>query len=127
MNRKDAAALASCEGDGCARSEPAARADEGAKGLGVGGFWKEVEDFGAPATAGLPKQACRQDAASVDDEQVSGLELGRKVGKGTVVDGAALSVKGQKAGGVPIRERLLRDQTRREVEVEVLSLQKSFF
>jgi len=88
---------------------------------------EEIEHFGAAAAAGVAEKTGGQNFASIHDHEIA---LAKEVGQGrepSVFDGAAASVEGQEPRSVPVLERRLRDQLRRQVEVEVLRLQKSFF
>jgi hypothetical protein len=91
------------------------------------GFGEKVQDLGLTAAPGATEEAGRENAASVHHEEVALLEQIGERGEVTVPDGAATSIEGQQPRGVPVGERFLRDETGRQVEVEVPGLQKSFF
>jgi hypothetical protein len=123
----NAAALGLAELDHRPRLELAARADEGAEFLGVPGFGKQVQNLGPATALSSTEQARGKDAAAIHHQEVA---LPKQIGKGgeaVVLDRSAASVQGEEPRGVPVRERFLRDQLRRQVEVEILRLQKSFF
>ena len=48
-------------------------------------------------------------------------------GEATVSNGARASIEGEEPRGVAVRKRRLGYELRRQVEVEILRLQKSFF
>lgn len=101
--------------------------DEGAEVLRVCGFRKEIEHLRLASPQGAAEQPRRYDAASIDDQEVA---LTKEIGefqKMPVLERTRGSLKGQKARGVTFREGLLGDPVRRQVEVEVACLQKSFF
>ncbi len=59
------------------------------------------------------------DPGVVEDEEVSGAEICRKVGEGVVLECACGAVDGEHATGSADRGRRLGDELFREVEVEV--------
>ena len=93
----------------------------------IRGLWKEIEDFGAPASAGGPQQAGGQHPASVQDEEVPFSQFFRKRRKDAMGQRARSAVENKQAGGVPARQRSLRDERWGEGKIELLGLQNSFF
>jgi len=127
MDGHDSAVLGLAELHHRPRLELSARADHGAEFLGVQGFREEVQDLGPAPARGSPEQSGGKDPAAVHDQEIALPEQIGEPGEAVMLDRAAASVQGQKARGVPVGERFLRDQLRRQVEIEVLCLQKSFF
>jgi hypothetical protein len=101
--------------------------DEGAEVLRVGGFGTEIEHLRLASPQGAAKQPRGHDAASIDDQEVALTKEMGEFQKAPVLERTRGSLKGQKARGVAFREGLLGDPVRRQVEVEVAGLQKSFF
>jgi hypothetical protein len=104
-----------------------ARADERAEVVGVGGLGEEIENFRLAPSACAAKESRGYDPASVDDQEISLSEKIRKVEKLLVPKSAVGSIEGQKPRCVAFREGLLSNPVRRQVEVEIAGLQKSFF
>lgn len=127
MNRDDATQLVLAQSDHGALWELPAGANEGAKFVGVGGLGKQIEDFGATSSLGVPKKAGGQNTAPVHHQQIT---LSQMIGQReelTVSEISRGSIEEQKPRGVSIRKRDLRYEIWRQFEVEVLGLQKSFF
>jgi hypothetical protein len=127
MHGNDTALLMLSQGHDRAHLELAAGADQSAKRLIAIRLGEEIEHFGAAAPAGVAEKAGGQNPASIHDHEIA---LAKEVGQGretSMLDDAAVPVEGQELRGVPVLERRLRYELRRQVEVEILRLQKSFF
>ena len=93
----------------------------------IRGLWKEIEDFGAPASAGGSQQPGWQHPASVQDEEVPLSQFFWNRRKGAMGQRARSAIENKQAGGVPARQRSLRDEGWGEGKIELLGLQNSFF
>ncbi len=127
MNRDDATQLVLAKSDHGPGRELPARANEGAKFVGVGGLGKQVEDFGAASSLRVPKKAGGQNTAPVHHQEIALSQMIRQRREVTVSEISSGSIEEQKPRGVPIRKWDLRYEIWRQVEVKVLGLQKSFF
>jgi hypothetical protein len=67
----------------------------------------------------MAEQACRIDACVVDDEEVPRGQQTREIGHRMVGGLTCASVELEQTGPTAFRDRLLRDQLRREIVVEV--------
>ncbi len=127
MDGRDSTGLVFAKGDDGPDAKLAARPHQRPKLVGTGGLWKEVQNFRVAAAPGVAEEPGGKNATSVDDQQIAvGQEVGQ-IRKRAVLDRPAGSAKHHEAGRVAARERLLRDELRGKVEVEVAGLQKSFF
>jgi hypothetical protein len=101
--------------------------DERAEVVRVRRFREEVENLGSPSARGVPEEARGKHPASIDHDEVA---LSKQFGKGRkviVVQTAGLSIKSEQPRCVPVLKGRLRDQGRRQVEIEILGSQNSFF
>jgi hypothetical protein len=64
------------------------------------------------------QEARRKHTAAVRHHEVVGIEKIRKVAKDLVPDRSGFPVEHEKAGGIPLRERLLGDPLRRKLVIE---------
>jgi hypothetical protein len=103
------------------------RANHGAEVMGIARFGEQVENLRSATAGGVAEQPGRKNAAAVHNQQVARSEQvgeSREMRMPEVPGGA---VEGQEPRGIPIRQWRLRYEARRQVEIEILRLQKSFF
>jgi hypothetical protein len=101
---------------------PFSRAQEGPPGPRRG--FLEEEDFDSTAGRATPvhfspPEAGGDDLGVVEDEEIAGMEMveeGAEMGEGS---GAGRPVEDQKSGRIPFRSRMLCNQLRRQVEIEI--------
>ncbi len=75
---------------------------------------------GQRAHAGaMAEEARGKDAGIVEDKAIAGAEVGGEVAEGAIFPAAGGAVHDQHAGGGAVGERLLRDQLRRQVVIEI--------
>ena len=96
MNRDHATQLVLTELDHGACRELSTRANEGAKFVGVGGLWKQVEDFGSPASLGVPEKAGRQNTAPVHHQEIALSQMIKQRKEVTVSEISCGSIEEQK-------------------------------
>jgi hypothetical protein len=87
----------------------------------------QQEDLGGAAAPPLADEPRREDATAVENQQVARHEEIGQVPKGMVVSGAGPAVEPEKARGVALGRRRLGDALGRQLEIEVVDLQKSLF
>jgi len=103
-------------------ADPFSGTEEGPPGPGRG--FLEEEDFNGAADSAtavhfLPPESGGDDLGVVEDEEITGLEECRKGSEVGESAGAGRPVQDQKSGCIPFRSRMLRDQLRRQVKIEV--------
>jgi hypothetical protein len=67
----------------------------------------------------MSKKAGRKDSAVIQNENIALVQMSGKIGEQIVLDRAGLPVEHQHPRGAAIGERLLRNQFRRKMEIEV--------
>jgi hypothetical protein len=127
VNRDHATGGAVVEGDQRSHTQFPAGPDEGSKLVGVRRFWKKVKNLGPTTSAGAAQKASGKHAAAVEYEEIAGAQVLREIRKCVVAERRGWAVKDEEPGRISSRDRFLRDEFGRQVEIEVLRLQKSFF
>lgn len=107
--------------------EFSARPDERTEVLRVRGLREKVEDFGSSSACGVPQKACGNDATSIDHEKVTLSKQIRKRGEVVVAEAAGPAIESEEPRCVAVLKGRLCDQARRQVEIEILRSQNSFF
>jgi hypothetical protein len=110
---------------GGAGSQSAARTMEGVPRLWPRAL--EKQDLCLASFGPVPHQTSRKDAAAIDDQEVAPAQQGGKVLEGAVLGAAGSPVEDEQARGIALGARLLGNQLRGEVVLEVGDLQNSFF
>jgi hypothetical protein len=103
-------------------ADPFSGAEKGPPGPGFG--FLEEEDFNGaanPATAAhfSPPESGGDDLGVIEDEAIAGVEMVEEAAKMGEGSGAGRPVEDQKSGCIPFRSRMLRNQLRWQVEIEV--------
>src|SRR5947207_553279 len=90
--------------------------------LGACGAADEQALDGSAARYTPAEKPCRKDARVVDDEDIAPLEKLGKGRDGFVDHGPDCAIEEEHARGAPLRCRLLRDQFRRKIEIEIADI-----
>jgi hypothetical protein len=105
-----------------AGADPFSGSEEGPPDPGFG-FFEEEDLDGSPNAAPLvhfsPPKTGGDDLGVIEDEEIAGMEMvqdGGKLGEGV---GPGRPVEDQKSGRIPFRSRMLCNQLRRQVEIEI--------
>ena len=113
--------LAVAEGHPCALAQLLARTDKAFPHV-VAPVDEQQDLTGAAARYAVSQQAGGQHSGIVEDQAVAGMQILRQVEEMPVLRGAGGLIQHQQPGGVPLCDRGLCDQLRRQVKIEIMGL-----
>src|SRR5439155_13889088 len=106
-----------------ARLEPARRPDQRLPAVATILLRTEQQHFSLSSIPTATEKPCRKDAAVIEHEKVTLLEVGGQISDGGMGQRFRGQIEHEHAGGIPQRGRTLRNQFPGQVVIEISGLQ----
>ena len=107
------------------RVEPAGRTNQGFPAMTITLKRAEQQHLGLSSIPPAAEEPRGEDPAVIEHQEIARVEIARQLADRRVSDGIRRGIEHQHPGGVALRRRVLGDQLRRQLVVEVRRSQKS--